>query len=176
MFRRTSKHPVASVDMLAGMQTETPIDIPEASISAGARAAVKRRWLTLTTLCLAVLVAQIDTAVVNLATRPIGADLKVGIGALQWIVDSYNLVYAVLLLTGETCYRIYSTYCCWPVFRRRLWRFRPGLPAYPRDRSECSCMEGCRQGPCEQISCRRFRSARARTDTRRFERRPAVLA
>lgn len=79
--------------MLAGMQTETPIDIPEASISAGARAAVKRRWLTLTTLCLAVLVAQIDTAVVNLATRPIGADLKVGIGALHgsWTATTLSM-------------------------------------------------------------------------------------
>jgi EmrB/QacA subfamily drug resistance transporter len=38
--------------------------------------------------------------VVNLAVRPIGAYFQAGIGALQWMVDSYNLVYAVLLLTG----------------------------------------------------------------------------
>ena len=31
-----------------------------------------RRKLALTTLCLAVLIAQVDTSVVNLATRPIG--------------------------------------------------------------------------------------------------------
>ncbi|MBN3770538.1 MFS transporter, partial [Burkholderia sp. Se-20378] len=56
--------------------------------------------MTLLTLCLAVLVAQVDTAVVNLATRAIGDYFHAGVGALQWVVDSYNLTYAVLLLTG----------------------------------------------------------------------------
>ncbi|HEX8756951.1 MAG TPA: DHA2 family efflux MFS transporter permease subunit [Steroidobacteraceae bacterium] len=54
----------------------------------------------LLTLCLAVLVAQIDTAVVNLGTHRIGAYFHAGVGALQWVVDAYNLTYAVLLLTG----------------------------------------------------------------------------
>jgi len=56
--------------------------------------------LTLATLCFAVLIAQVDTCVVNLATKPIGAALHAGVGALQWVVDAYNLAYAVLLLTG----------------------------------------------------------------------------
>ncbi|WP_334040308.1 MFS transporter [Burkholderia ambifaria] len=63
-------------------------------------AVARRRSLTLLTLCLAVLVAQVDTAVVNLATRAIGDYFHAGVGALQWVVDSYNLTYAVLLLTG----------------------------------------------------------------------------
>mgnify|MGYP001030764402 CR=1 FL=1 len=67
-----------------------------------------RRWLTLTTLCLAVLVAQIDTAVVNLATRPIGAYFSASVTALQWVIDSYNLVYAVLLLTGGLLADLYG--------------------------------------------------------------------
>ncbi len=58
------------------------------------------QWLTLVTLCGAVLIAQLDTSVVNLATRPIGDYFKASVGALQWVVDSYNLLYAVLLLTG----------------------------------------------------------------------------
>ena len=58
------------------------------------------RLLTLTALCLAVLIAQIDTSVVNLAVRPIGAYFGADIAALQWVVDAYNLVYAALLLTG----------------------------------------------------------------------------
>ena len=37
--------------------------------------------LTLLTLCFAVLVAQVDMAVVNLATRPIGAYFNAGVGA-----------------------------------------------------------------------------------------------
>lgn len=68
----------------------------------------KRPWLSLTTLCLAVLVAQVDTAVVNLATRPIGAYFSAGVGELQWVVDSYNLVYAVLLLTGGLLADLYG--------------------------------------------------------------------
>ncbi|WP_235212457.1 MFS transporter [Burkholderia pyrrocinia] len=60
----------------------------------------RRRGLTLLPLCIAVLVAQVDTAVVNLATRAIGDYFHAGVDALQWVVDSYNLSYAVLLLTG----------------------------------------------------------------------------
>ncbi|HEY4201541.1 MAG TPA: MFS transporter [Devosiaceae bacterium] len=101
------------------MQTKSPTGIANASISDGARTDAKGRWLTLTTLCLAVLVAQIDTAVVNLATRAIGDDLKVGINALQWIVDSYNLVYAVLLLTGGLLADLYG--------RRRVFMMGAGV-------------------------------------------------
>ncbi|MBU9278951.1 MFS transporter [Burkholderia multivorans] len=63
---------------------------------------------TLLTLCIAVLVAQIDTAVVNLATRAIGDYFHAGVGALQWVVDSYNLTYAVLLLTGGLLADLYG--------------------------------------------------------------------
>ena len=59
-----------------------------------------RNYLTLPILCAAVLVAQIDTSVVNLATRPIGERFGASVSMLQWVVDSYNLVYASLLLTG----------------------------------------------------------------------------
>src|SRR5581483_9523660 len=58
------------------------------------------RLPALITLCLAVLVAQIDTAVVNLGTHRIGSYFHASVGALQWVVDAYNLTYAVLLLTG----------------------------------------------------------------------------
>jgi MFS transporter, DHA2 family, methylenomycin A resistance protein len=68
----------------------------------------QRRWLTLLTLCIAVLIAQVDTSVVNLAVRPIGDYFHAGVGALQWVVDSYNLVYAVLLLTGGLLADVYG--------------------------------------------------------------------
>jgi DHA2 family methylenomycin A resistance protein-like MFS transporter len=68
----------------------------------------KRRWLTLLTLCTAVLIAQLDTSVVNLAVRPIGDDFHAGVGTLQWVVDSYNLLYAVLLLTGGLLADLYG--------------------------------------------------------------------
>jgi EmrB/QacA subfamily drug resistance transporter len=57
---------------------------------------------------MAVLVAQVDTAVVNLATRPIGEYFSAGVNALQWVVDGYNLVYAVLLLTGGQLADLYG--------------------------------------------------------------------
>ncbi|MBR1204812.1 MFS transporter [Bradyrhizobium sp. AUGA SZCCT0051] len=56
--------------------------------------------LTLLTLCLAVTIAHIDTFIVNLGARAIGNHFGAGVDELQWIVDSYNLVYAVSLLTG----------------------------------------------------------------------------
>jgi EmrB/QacA subfamily drug resistance transporter len=58
------------------------------------------RSLVLLTMCLGVLVAQIDTSVVNLALRRIGADLAADVSRLQWVVDAYNLAYASLLMSG----------------------------------------------------------------------------
>jgi MFS family permease len=48
---------------------------------------------------LGMLVAQIDTSVVNLAIKQIGSDLDAGVNALQWVVDVYNLLFATLMLT-----------------------------------------------------------------------------
>jgi len=67
----------------------------------------KRKWI-LFTMCLGVLIAQVDTSVVNLALAPIGADLKVPVSVLQWVVDAYNVVYACLLLTSGTLSDLYG--------------------------------------------------------------------
>jgi hypothetical protein len=56
--------------------------------------------LTLVATCLAVLMVQIDTTVVNLALRAIQIGLGGGVTVLQWVVDAYNVVYASLILTG----------------------------------------------------------------------------
>lgn len=69
--------------------------------------------LVLLTTSLGVLVAQLDSSVVNLAAKRIGADLDLGVSALQWVIDAYNMVYASLLLTGGTLADIYG--------RRRLF-------------------------------------------------------
>ncbi len=61
---------------------------------------LQTRAASLAVLCIGVLIAQIDTSVVNLAVRPIGSAFSAGMAQLQWTVDSYNLVYAVFLLTG----------------------------------------------------------------------------
>jgi MFS transporter, DHA2 family, methylenomycin A resistance protein len=69
--------------------------------------------LVLITTSLGVLIAQIDTSVVNLAVKHIGADLHAGLTSLQWVVDIYNLAYASLLLTAGTLADLYG--------RRRLF-------------------------------------------------------
>ena len=67
-----------------------------------------RRTVVLLTMCLGVLVAQIDTSVVNLALKHISADLSAGISRLQWVVDGYNLTYASLLMTGGVLGDLYG--------------------------------------------------------------------
>jgi MFS transporter, DHA2 family, methylenomycin A resistance protein len=64
--------------------------------------------LILLAMSLGVLIAQIDTSVVNLAVKEIGANLNAGVTALQWVVDAYNLVYASLLLTAGTLADLYG--------------------------------------------------------------------
>jgi MFS transporter, DHA2 family, methylenomycin A resistance protein len=74
-----------------------------------------RPRLILVATSLGVLFAQIDTSVVNLAVKSIAANLHAGVSEMQWVVDSYNLVYASLLLTGGTLGDLYG--------RRRIFVF-----------------------------------------------------
>jgi MFS transporter, DHA2 family, methylenomycin A resistance protein len=67
-----------------------------------------RPRLVLMATSLGVLFAQIDTSVVNLALKSIAGDLHAGVSAMQWAIDSYNLVYASLLLSGGTLGDIYG--------------------------------------------------------------------
>src|SRR5262245_59278249 len=63
---------------------------------------VSNPHLVLLASSLGVLLAQIDTSVVNLALKSIAGDLRAGVSQMQWVIDAYNLVYASLLLTGGT--------------------------------------------------------------------------
>lgn len=45
-------------------------------------------------------VVQLDVSVVNVAIRPIGESLGGGISSLQWVVSSYTLAFAALILTA----------------------------------------------------------------------------
>lgn len=65
-------------------------------------AATNRNGLVLATLCLGPFMAIVDTSLVNLGLHSIRADLHANMTTLQWVVDLYNLVYAVLILTGGT--------------------------------------------------------------------------
>ncbi len=70
--------------------------------------AAKYRRATLVALCMAILATQVDTTVVNLAAHPIGEYFSASVDALQWVLDSYNLTYAVLLLTGGLLADLYG--------------------------------------------------------------------
>lgn len=78
-----------------------------------------RPRLVLLATSLGVLVAQIDTSVVTLAVKRIGADFGATVSAMQWTIDAYNLVYASLLLTGGALGDLYG--------RRRVFAWGIGL-------------------------------------------------
>ncbi len=60
----------------------------------------RRRWGTLVVLCFSLLVIGIDNTILNVALPTLGRDLHASTSGLQWIVDSYTLVFAGLLLTA----------------------------------------------------------------------------
>jgi EmrB/QacA subfamily drug resistance transporter len=65
----------------------------------------RRRWLTLAVLCISLIVIIVDNSILNVALPTLSRSTdNGGLGAadsdLQWIVDSYVLVFAGLLLTA----------------------------------------------------------------------------
>lgn len=57
-----------------------------------------QRWRILGVLILSLLVTSIDHTIINVALPPMAVDLKASAADLQWVVDSYTLVFAGLLL------------------------------------------------------------------------------
>jgi EmrB/QacA subfamily drug resistance transporter len=60
----------------------------------------RRRWLTLAVLCLSLFVIVVDNTIVNVALPTLVRDLGTTMSELQWVVDSYTLVFAGLLLSA----------------------------------------------------------------------------
>src|SRR5215218_8188512 len=59
-----------------------------------------RRWWTLVVLSASLLVIGLDNTILNVALPTLERDLGASSSQLQWIVDSYMLVFAGLLLTA----------------------------------------------------------------------------
>jgi EmrB/QacA subfamily drug resistance transporter len=59
-----------------------------------------QRWWILGVLCLSLLVIIVDNSILNVAIPTLVRDLDASNSQLQWIVDSYTLVFAGLLLTA----------------------------------------------------------------------------
>jgi EmrB/QacA subfamily drug resistance transporter len=75
----------------------------------------RRRWLTLLVLCISLIVITLDNTILNVALPTLARpEVEGGLGAtasqLQWIVDSYTLVFAGLLLTAGSLGDRYGRY------------------------------------------------------------------
>jgi MFS transporter, DHA2 family, multidrug resistance protein len=73
---------------VAGTMTMTPEKIHE------------RRWLALGVLCLSLLIIVMDNTILNVAIPSLVRELGASNSQLQWIIDSYTIVFAGLLLTA----------------------------------------------------------------------------
>jgi EmrB/QacA subfamily drug resistance transporter len=73
------------------------------SLADGAAAMTeKRRWWALAALSLASFLLLVDDTAVAVALPAIGRDLGLGLSGLEWVVNVYTLVLAVLILSGGT--------------------------------------------------------------------------
>ena len=59
----------------------------------------RRRWWTLLALCLSLTVTSIDNTILNVGLPSIVKDVGASQAQLQWLIDSYTIVFACLLLT-----------------------------------------------------------------------------
>ena len=76
-------------------------------------------WLILMVLCAAIFMLLLDTTIVNVAQRKIQLGLGADLSQIQWVLDSYILTYAVLLLSLGRLGDVFG--------RKRLFVFGMGL-------------------------------------------------
>src|SRR5579862_3052708 len=62
----------------------------------------RRRAVSLATLSLSYFMVLLDSTIVNVALPAIEKDLHGSVASIQWVVSSYTLVFASLLLSGGT--------------------------------------------------------------------------
>ena len=58
------------------------------------------RWAALVVVCVAALIINVDNTILNVALPTLVRDLRATSSELQWIVDSYAMVFAGLLFVG----------------------------------------------------------------------------
>jgi DHA2 family methylenomycin A resistance protein-like MFS transporter len=63
---------------------------------------MRRRTLTLVTMCAGLFLVQLDVTIINVALPRLRESLGAEVGALQWVVDGYAIAFASLLLAGGT--------------------------------------------------------------------------
>lgn len=62
----------------------------------------KTLFITIVATSLGFVLVQLDVSIVNVALAEIGADLRTDVAGLQWVIDSYALTFASLLLFAGT--------------------------------------------------------------------------
>ena len=75
---------------------------PKEAPMSPAPAPYARRWQALIVLAMSLLIVSVDNTILNVALPTIRTELDASSSQLQWIVDSYLLVFAVLLLIAGT--------------------------------------------------------------------------
>ena len=81
---------------------------------------IRDRRLILTVLCVSLLIVSLDNTILNVALPVIVRTLHASSSSLQWIVDSYAIVFAgLLLVAGSLCDRL-----------GRKWVFMTGLAIF----------------------------------------------
>ena len=76
-------------------------------LPAGVPDVPRRAWVVLSVVCVSVFLVVIDASVVNIAFPTIGEDLGTSDAVLSWILTSYNVTVAsLLLLAGRTADRL----------------------------------------------------------------------
>lgn len=62
-----------------------------------------RPAVALIAICLGFFVIQLDATIVNVALPAIGRDIGGSLGGLQWVIDSYTVALASVMLTAGSC-------------------------------------------------------------------------
>jgi EmrB/QacA subfamily drug resistance transporter len=76
------------------------VSLNAAPASSGQVATDPRRWWSLAATSFGVFMALLDVTIVNVALPTIGKDLNASFSDLQWVINAYTLVLAVLLVTA----------------------------------------------------------------------------
>jgi EmrB/QacA subfamily drug resistance transporter len=76
------------------------LERPRAARLAEERGPAARRWWVLAVLCVSLMMIGLDNTILNVALPTLVRDLHASFSQLQWIIDSYTVVFAGLLLTA----------------------------------------------------------------------------